>query len=105
MAKDAITWNRSFTSTGAGLTIGTSPWVDPDSPPPPATELKGFAIAGADKKWVWATATIEGNDVIVSSDQAPNPVNVRYAWADNPVCNLYNKNALPAYPFRTDDWD
>jgi sialate O-acetylesterase len=62
----------TFTSTGAGLTIGTSPWIDPDSPPPPATELKGFAIAGADQKWVWATATIEGNDVIVSSDQVPN---------------------------------
>ncbi len=67
--------------------------------------LKGFAIAGADKKWVWATAKIDRNTVLVSSDAVKNPVAVRYAWADNPVgCNLYNAADLPASPFRTDEW-
>jgi sialate O-acetylesterase len=68
-------------------------------------ELKGFAIAGDDKKWVWAQAKIDGESVVVSSDKVQKPVAVRYAWADNPECNLYNKAALPASPFRTDDWD
>lgn len=65
--------------------------------------LKQFAIAGKDKKFVWAEAKIEGNKVVVWSDQVPNPVAVRYAWADNPEgANLYNKEGLPASPFRTD---
>ncbi len=66
--------------------------------------LKGFAIAGADKKFVWADAKIEGNKVIVTSDKVPQPAAVRYAWAINPICNLYNKEGLPATPFRTDTW-
>jgi sialate O-acetylesterase len=66
--------------------------------------LKGFAIAGSDKKFVWAKARIDGEKVIVSSPQVTSPVAVRYAWADNPDCNLYNKAGLPASPFRTDDW-
>jgi sialate O-acetylesterase len=66
--------------------------------------LKGFAIAGADRKFVWADAKIDGDTVVVSSENVANPVAVRYAWADNPVCNLYNKADLPASPFRTDDW-
>ena len=66
--------------------------------------LKGFAIAGEDKKFVWADAKIEGNTVVVSSDKVAAPVAVRYAWAINPVCNLYNKEGLPATPFRTDTW-
>ncbi|RYY33460.1 MAG: 9-O-acetylesterase [Sphingobacteriaceae bacterium] len=64
----------------------------------------GFAIAGTDKKFYWADAKIEGNKVIVSSEQVPQPVAVRYGWANNPDCNLYNEAALPASPFRTDDW-
>jgi sialate O-acetylesterase len=67
-------------------------------------ELKGFAIAGADKKFVWADAKIVGDTVVVSSNEVSEPVAVRYAWADNPVCNLYNEEELPASPFRTDDW-
>ena len=67
-------------------------------------KLTGFAIAGEDKKFVWADAQIEGNSVIVSSPEVPHPVAVRYAWHTNPVCNLYNKAGLPASPFRTDDW-
>jgi sialate O-acetylesterase len=66
--------------------------------------LRGFAIAAADKKFVWADARIVGNTVVVSSPAVPDPVAVRYAWAENPVCNLYNREGLPANPFRTDDW-
>jgi sialate O-acetylesterase len=67
-------------------------------------EVKGFAIAGADKKFYWAKAVIEGTEVVVYSDQVINPKAVRYAWADNPECNLVNSQGLPAVPFRTDDW-
>ena len=67
--------------------------------------LRQFVIAGADKKFVWANARIKGNTVIVESQAVQNPAAVRYAWADNPLgCNLYNKEGLPASPFRTDDW-
>jgi sialate O-acetylesterase len=66
--------------------------------------LKGFAIAGADKKFVWADAKIKGKKVIVSSGKVAQPLSVRYAWANNPECNLYNGAGLPASPFRTDDW-
>ncbi len=67
--------------------------------------VQGFAIAGKDRKFYWAQAKIEANSVVVSSPQVPRPVAVRYAWADNPACNLYNKVGLPASPFRTDRWD
>lgn len=67
-------------------------------------ELAEFAIAGADKKFVWAKAKISGNQVEVWSDEIPQPRYVRYAWSDNPVNpNLYNAERLPASPFRTDD--
>lgn len=63
-----------------------------------------FAIAGADKKFVWGKTKIEGEKIIVWNDEIPNPMHVRYAWADNPVNpNLYNKEGLPASPFRTDN--
>jgi sialate O-acetylesterase len=66
-------------------------------------ELGEFAIAGADKKFIWAKAKIEGDKIIVWNDDVANPMYVRYAWADNPVNpNLYNKEGLPASPFRTD---
>ncbi|MGD0078444.1 MAG: sialate O-acetylesterase, partial [Sedimentisphaerales bacterium] len=67
-------------------------------------DLKGFAIGGADHKFVWADAKIEGDTVVVHSDKVAEPVAVRYGWADNPICNLYNKAGLPASPFRTDVW-
>ena len=66
--------------------------------------LKGFAIAGEDRRFVWADAHVEGDTVIVSSPAVPKPLAVRYGWADNPVVNLYNRADLPASPFRTDDW-
>ncbi len=82
-----------FTMVGAGLVAkGGEP-------------LKRFAIAGADRKFVWADAKIEGKTVVVSSAAVPNPVAVRYAWDINPDgCNLFNAVGLPASPFRTDDW-
>ena len=81
-----------FDHLGAGLTAkGGKP-------------LKGFAIAGADKKFVWADARIVGDTVVVSSPSVADPVAVRYAWADNPICNLYNRDGLPASPFRSDAW-
>jgi sialate O-acetylesterase len=80
-----------FSNTGSGLIA-----KDDD-------ELYYFAIAGADKKFVWAKAAIENNDVVVWSDEISQPMYVRYAWADNPDgANLYNKEGLPAGPFRTD---
>jgi sialate O-acetylesterase len=65
---------------------------------------RAFAIAGRDRKWRPATATIDGEAVLVSSPDVPAPVAVRYGWADNPPVNLVNGAGLPAVPFRTDDW-
>lgn len=67
-------------------------------------KLLGFAIAGADRQFHWANAVIKGSDVVVSSNEVANPVAVRYGWANNPDVNLYNNAALPASPFRTDEW-
>ncbi|MBN1953281.1 MAG: sialate O-acetylesterase [Bacteroidales bacterium] len=84
----------TFTETGSGLIVKGG------------GELKEFAIAGEDGKFVWAQAKIEGDKVIVWSDKVKKPVAVRYAWADNPdEANLYNKEGLPAAPFRTDSWE
>ena len=81
----------SFSNVGSGLITN-----DGD-------ELAQFAIAGADKKFIWATAKINGDKIIVWTDAIVNPMYVRYAWADNPDgANLYNKEGLPASPFRTD---
>ncbi len=83
----------SFTNIGSGLFIKDG------------GELKTFAISGIDKKFVWASTRIEKDKVIVWSDKVSNPVAVRYAWADNPAgANLFNKENLPASPFRTDNW-
>ena len=67
-------------------------------------ELKGFAICGEDRKFVWAKAEIVGNAVVVSSPEVLHPIAVRYGWSDCPVVNLWNKDGLPASPFRTDDF-
>ena len=66
--------------------------------------LQGFAIAGRDRKFHWASASIDKNSIIVSSHEVQDPIAVRYAWADSPECNLFNREGLPASPFRTDDW-
>lgn len=81
----------SFQHTGSGLITNDG------------EELSEFAIAGADKKFVWAKAKIEGDKIVVWSDELKEPMYVRYAWADNPVNpNLYNKEQLPASPFTTE---
>ena len=68
------------------------------------TKLEEFAIAGEDRKWVWADAQIKGKTIIVSSPSVPNPKEVRYAWQSNPAATLFNGAGLPAGPFRTDTW-
>jgi hypothetical protein len=65
-------------------------------------ELRGFVIAGKDGQWKPAVARIDGERVVVSSPEVPQPVAVRYDWAANPDGNLYNGAGLPASPFRTD---
>ena len=65
-------------------------------------KLKGFAISGADGKFVWADAAIDGAAIVVSSAQVSKPIAVRYNWANNPIGNLFNKEGLPAGPFRSD---
>lgn len=68
-------------------------------------EVRGFAVCGDDKVWHWAKGTIKGQDTVeLTCDQVEYPVAVRYAWADNPVCNLYTETGLPVTPFRTDDF-
>lgn len=96
----------SFEHVGSGLIIAAPPNAKEDEPANvPASELKGFLIAGADRKFVQAQARIEGNEVVAVSEQVPQPVAVRYAWRSDPFeANLYNKELLPAASFRTDDW-
>jgi len=65
-------------------------------------KLKGFAVAGDDKQFHWADAVIEGETVVVSSPNVARPAAVRYNWANNPIGDLYNKDGLPAGPFRSD---
>jgi len=80
-----------FTHTGSGLEAKDG-------------ALRGFVVAGSDRKFHWASAFIEGDSVLVSSPEVAAPVAVRYAWGDSPECNLFNAEGLPASPFRTDDW-
>jgi sialate O-acetylesterase len=93
-----------FTSAGTGLVIGEAPWRPANAAPWPKDKLVGFHLAGADRKWVEAEARIEGDAVVVSAASVPAPVAVRYGWAGSPAVNLYNREGLPAAPFRTDDW-
>jgi sialate O-acetylesterase len=96
----------NFTQVGGGLVIAQSPVKAASPTPQPTDHLVGFTIAGDDKNFVSADARIDGQTVIVSSPQVPSPVAVRYDWASapDPLGNLYNKEGLPAFPFRTDDW-
>jgi len=94
----------SFTHQDGGLKLGVPPWQPAGKKSVPPTKLEGFGIAGADQKFVWADAKIEGDSVVVSSAAVAHPVAVRYDWADNPAGNLYNGADLPASPFRTDSW-
>lgn len=94
----------SFDHVGSGLIVGKKEALEPTQEVKDG-QLQRFAIAGADKQWHWAEAKIDGNEVVVSSPDVPEPVAVRYAYSMNPVgANLYNREGLPASPFRTDDW-
>jgi sialate O-acetylesterase len=84
-----------FKHAAGGLVTGTNGVAE---------AVRGFFVAGDDRKFLSAEARIQNDAVIVSNTNAIKPVAVRYAWADNPGCNLYNKAGLPAAPFRTDDW-
>jgi sialate O-acetylesterase len=91
MAVEGNSVRLTFDHVGSGLTTR-------------AAELVGFAIAGKDSAFTWAEAKIDGETVVVNSPYVENPIAVRYAWASNPMCNLYNNEGLPASPFRTDEW-
>lgn len=67
-------------------------------------ELTGFQICGSNREWFWAKARIDGRRVVVSSPQVAEPLAVRYGWSDFPVVNLFNRDGLPASPFRTDNF-
>jgi sialate O-acetylesterase len=95
-----ITFNHVGTGLLIGKKVGQAPTEEDRG-----GKLQGFAVAGADKKWKAADAVIEGASVVVSSPEVPAPVAVRYAFAHRPKGpNLYNREGLPASPFRTDDW-
>ena len=94
----------SFEYLGGGLMVGEKIGSDPVCEVKQG-KLQRFAIAGEDRKWVWAEAVIEGDSVLVSSTAVTRPVAVRYAYSNNPEgCNLYNLAGLPASPFKTDTW-
>jgi sialate O-acetylesterase len=94
-----------FDHVGSGLMVGLKDGTRKPVVEEPTGKLKRFAIAGADKKWVWADAAIDGRTVVVSSPEVKEPVAVRYAFSMNPDgANLFNREGLPASPFRTDDW-
>ncbi len=93
-----------FDGVGTGLIVGKKDGLKPTEEVQ-GGKLKRFAVAGEDKNWVWADAVIDGAAVVVSSPQVPKPVAVRYAFSMNPEgANLYNREGLPASPFRTDEW-
>lgn len=110
MKADGAKIRMSFDYAGSGLMIGRKEGHGPAVEAKAAAggeapKLQRFAIAGEDRKWFWADAAIDGSTVVVTSTNVPNPVAVRYAFSMNPAgCNLYNKEGLPASPFRTDSW-
>jgi sialate O-acetylesterase len=94
----------SFDRVGSGLMVGEKRGLEPTREVG-GGKLARFAIAGEDRQWHWADAQIDDISVVVSSDKVEKPVAVRYAYSMHPQgANLYNKEGLPASPFRTDDW-
>ena len=90
VAEDTVTIEFDYAENGLKTNDGTAP--------------TGFALAGADQVFHWANATIKGTRIVLHSNEVPNPIAVRYGWANNPIVNLYNAEGLPASPFQTDDW-
>ena len=92
----------SFDHVGSGLIVGKKNGLEPTAEVKDG-KLEHFSISGKDNKWVWADARIDGQTVIVESKEVTEPVAVRYGFTMNPAkANLYNKEGLPAGPFRTD---
>jgi len=91
-----------FDSSGAGLTLGASPWQPEGQPLLRGTTPKGFAIAGKNGKWFPASGMIEGESLLLWSESVPDHLYVRYGWRGFPLGNVYNKLGLPAPPFRSD---
>lgn len=101
---DGNTIRLSFDHVGSGLMVGKKEGLEATQEVKQG-KLERFAIAGEDKQWHWAEATIDGDSVVVKSSAVANPVAVRYAYTMNPEgANLYNKEGMPASPFRTDAW-
>ena len=93
-----------FDHVGKGLMVGRKDGLEPTSEVKDG-KLEHFAIAGDDKKWFWAEAVIDGDNVVVRSADVPRPAAVRYGFTMNPArANLYNREGIPASPFRTDNW-
>ncbi|MFA7343106.1 MAG: sialate O-acetylesterase [Terrimicrobiaceae bacterium] len=104
-----------FTNTDGGLVARPIPSeyvpdsLQPDKKVPlvrnvPNSQIEGFALCGEDRVWKWAEARIDGETVVVRAGGVAKPVFIRYAWADYPICNLYNGAGFPAAPFRTDNF-
>ena len=95
----------AFDYVGGGLMVGKKEGLAPTQEGKDGA-LKGFSIKGEDGKWYWADAKIEGQTVVLSSDKVEKPVAARFGFTSNCAhCNLYNKEGLPAVPFRTDtEW-
>lgn len=98
------TLRLSFTGIGGGLVTGEPVWTYDGKPIPHSDKVLGFEIAGADGRYLPVEGIIDGNEVVLSSRDVPQPVAARYCWAmfPSPQGNLYNKEGLPAFPFRTD---
>lgn len=93
-----------FDHVGQGLMVGEKNGANAARAVPEGV-LRGFSVAGADRQWRWAEARIDGDSVLVRAAEVPEPVAVRYAYTANPVgANLYNREGLPASPFRSDAW-
>ena len=99
---DGATVRVRFTGIGGKLVIGQAPWVAGDAKQFPSDRLVGFDVAGADHVYKIATATIDGDSVVVVADGITAPKYVRYAFDETPWANLYDSSGLPAAPFRTD---
>lgn len=91
-----------FAGADGVLTLGVPPWQPDGRLPAPATQLRGFAVAGEDRRWQAAQGRIEGGSIVLWSDAVPRPVAARYNWKGFCDGNLYSKDGLPVAPFRTD---
>ena len=96
---------KSMDIKGDKVTVTFDLFGSPTLRPFDVQDVIGFAVCGEDKVWQWAKGKLVASDKVeLTSDKVAKPVAVRYAWADNPVCNLFSNDGLPVTPFRTDNW-